>query len=139
MIDASLVLSGEAPITILFGPSGAGKTTVLRCIAGLERMDRGRIVFDGVVWTNVPPQQRPIGFLFQDYALFPHLNVEDNVGYGLKPLAAAERQRRVDEVSAMLQIEDLRKQRPSELSGGQQQRVALARGPGAKTETVVAR
>jgi len=126
-VEAALYLRGDAPIGILFGPSGAGKTTVLRCIAGLETMKDGRIVFDGQAWTNIPPQQRPVGYVFQEYALFPHLDVESNIAYGLKRLTSAERSKRIDDIVSTLQIQDLRRQRPAELSGGQQQRVALAR------------
>src|SRR5207302_1050976 len=106
-IEADLRLQGEAPILILFGPSGAGKTSVLRCIAGLESMNGGRIVVDNKDWTNVLPQRRPVGYVFQDYALFPHLDVEANIEFGIRKLAAIERKRRVEETTAMLKIENL--------------------------------
>jgi molybdate transport system ATP-binding protein len=120
------------PVTVLFGPSGAGKSTVLRCLAGLERPDAGFIRFGGESWfeaggRSVPPQRRGVGLLFQDYALFPHLSAEANVGYGLAGLAAAERAARVREVAALLRVEALLARRPGQLSGGQRQRVALAR------------
>ena len=121
-VEASVRIPNAASITILFGPSGAGKTTVLRCIAGLERITSGRVIFDDVDWTHVPPQKRPIGYLFQDYALFPHLRVRENIGYSLRDSSAA-----IDQIAATLKVNDLLQRWPSELSGGQQQRVALAR------------
>jgi len=132
-IRASLQVSAASRVTVLFGPSGAGKTTVLRSLAGLEPLTEGRIVFNDHVWADVakgihvPPQERPVGYLFQDYALFPHLSVRDNIGYGIHAVPSEERARRVIEISRNLQVEDLLDARPSELSGGQQQRVALAR------------
>ena len=83
-VEASIRISDGSSITILFGPSGAGKTTVLRCIAGLENLTSGRIIVDGDDWTKLPPYRRPVGYLFQDYALFPHLRVRDNIGYAAK-------------------------------------------------------
>jgi len=132
-IRASLDIGPTSRVTVLFGPSGAGKTTILRCIAGLEPLNDGRIVFKDRVWADVsrgihlPPQQRPVGYLFQDYALFPHLNVRQNIAYGINPMREQERARKVQEIAHNLQVEDLLDRRPSELSGGQQQRVALAR------------
>jgi molybdate transport system ATP-binding protein len=121
-VEASLRIPDGSSITILFGPSGSGKTTVLRCISGLEKLTAGRVVFKDQDWTNLPPQKRPLGFLFQEYALFPHLRVRDNIGYGAKGRPEA-----VDRVAAMLKVGDVLDRKPSELSGGQQQRVALAR------------
>jgi molybdate transport system ATP-binding protein len=121
-VEASIRIADAASVTILFGPSGAGKTTVLRCIAGLERLTSGRIVFDGVDWTNVPPQKRSVGYLFQDYALFPHLRVRDNIGYAVKHSPGV-----VEQIASVLKVGELLDRWPSELSGGQQQRVALAR------------
>src|SRR5215510_1062293 len=121
-VEASIRIQDASSITILFGPSGAGKTTVLRCIAGLETLTSGRIVFEGEEWTHMPPQRRPAGYLFQDYALFPHLRVRDNIGY-----AARQSPVLVEQVATMLRVKDLLDRWPSELSGGQQQRVALAR------------
>jgi molybdate transport system ATP-binding protein len=121
-VEASIQISGAASITILFGPSAAGKTTILRCIAGLETLTSGRIVFAGDDWTNIPPQRRPVGYLFQDYALFPHLRVRDNIGYAVKHSQGV-----VEQVAEMLRVADVLGRWPSELSGGQQQRVALAR------------
>ena len=121
-VEASIRIPYGPSTTILFGPSGAGKTTVLRCIAGLEKLNAGRIVFDGKDWANVRPQRRPIGFLFQDYALFPHLRVSENIGYAAKHSAES-----VKTIASMLKVDDVLNQWPAELSGGQQQRVALAR------------
>lgn len=120
-------------ITALFGPSGAGKTLTLRSIAGLTTPRSGRIVasgrtlFDSAAAIDVPPRERGIGYLFQQYALFPHLTVEQNVGFGLHRLARSVRSRRVDEMLALVGLEGLGRRRPAQLSGGQQQRVALAR------------
>jgi molybdate transport system ATP-binding protein len=120
-------------VTVLFGPSGSGKTTVLRAVAGLDRPDRGLIRFDGETWfdgadgTFVPPQRRRVGLLFQDHALFPHLSVAANVGYGLGALSRAERDARVRALAERLRFADLLRRRPGELSGGERQRVALAR------------
>ena len=121
-VEASIQISSAASNTILFGPSAAGKTTVLRCIAGLETLTSGRILFAGDDWTNIPPQRRPVGYLFQDYALFPHLRVRDNIGYAVKHSQGV-----VEQVAEMLRVADVLDRWPSELSGGQQQRVALAR------------
>jgi molybdate transport system ATP-binding protein len=124
---------GRDPVTVLFGPSGSGKTTVLRALAGLDRPDAGSIAFDGEAWFDagarifVPPQARGVGLLFQDHALFPHLTVAGNVGYGLHRLPRAERAARVAEVAARFGVADLLPRRPDQLSGGQRQRVALAR------------
>lgn len=120
-------------ITVLFGPSGCGKTTVLRCLAGLETPEEGTIQFGEHTWFDaargicLTPQQRGIGFVFQDYALFPHLTVAGNVGYGLSNLPANERRRRVGELLERFNLTAQSEQRPRQLSGGQQQRVALAR------------
>jgi putrescine transport system ATP-binding protein len=113
----------------LLGPSGCGKTTLLRLIAGFERPDFGRIQLDGVDLAAVPPYRRPVNMMFQNYALFPHLNVEANVAFGLKQegLAKAEIARRVADMLAMVKLESFGRRKPHELSGGQRQRVALAR------------
>jgi molybdate transport system ATP-binding protein len=121
-VEASIRIPDNASITILFGPSASGKTTVLRCISGLERLTSGKVIFKDHDWTNLAPQSRPVGFLFQDYALFPHLRVRENIGYG-----ARGRTEIVDRVAAMLKVSDVLDRKPAELSGGQQQRVALAR------------
>ena len=113
----------------LLGGSGCGKTTLLRILAGLETPDGGRILIDGQDMTGVPAHRRPVNMMFQSYALFPHMNVADNVGYGLRREGrpAAEIHRRVAEALALVQLKDLGNRKPSQLSGGQRQRVALAR------------
>ncbi|MBK8598591.1 MAG: ABC transporter ATP-binding protein [Holophagales bacterium] len=133
-IHADLVLpGGDGPVTVLFGPSGSGKTTVLRSLAGLDRPDDGTIVRGDETWLDtargvfVPARRRRIGFLFQDYALFPHLSAHENVAFGLRGIPAAERDGRAAGTIALLKLEGLGTRRPAELSGGQKQRVALAR------------
>jgi spermidine/putrescine transport system ATP-binding protein len=113
----------------LLGPSGCGKTTTLRLVAGFERPDTGRIVLRGRDLTTVPPNRRNVNTVFQHYALFPHLSVADNVGYGLKQraLPRTDAEARLERALATVRLTDLRDRRPRELSGGQQQRVALAR------------
>src|ERR1700688_1248360 len=113
----------------LLGPSGSGKTTLLRMIAGFERPDAGRIELGGRDVTSLPPNMRDTNTVFQDYALFPHMSVAQNIGYGLriKRIPGAERQQRVDRALRMVRLEGLGKRRPNQLSGGQRQRVALAR------------
>jgi len=113
----------------LLGPSGCGKTTLLRLIAGFERPDSGRILLDGVDLAAVPPYRRPVNMMFQNYALFPHLNVEANVAFGLKQegLVKAEIAQRVADMLAMVKLDSFGRRKPHELSGGQRQRVALAR------------
>jgi spermidine/putrescine ABC transporter ATP-binding subunit len=126
--DASLqVHRGE--ILTLLGPSGGGKTTLLNLVAGFLGPDSGSIHIDGRPVTNVPPYKREIGVLFQNYALFPHMNVASNVGYGLKMrgTAKAAMQRRIAEVLALVRLTGYESRKPRQLSGGQQQRVALAR------------
>src|SRR5436190_12636605 len=113
----------------LLGPSGSGKTTCLRMIAGFERPDEGRIELGGDDVSRLPPAERDVNTVFQDYALFPHMRVGENVAYGLKvkKVAKGERAQRVDEALAMVRLEGYGDRRPSQLSGGQRQRVALAR------------
>jgi len=118
-------------IGVLIGPSGCGKTTLLRAVAGLEPLSAGTITLDGEVvgasGHSTPPEQRRIGMVFQDYALFPHLTVGRNVAFGIHRLPAQQRQGRVCEVLALVGLEGSEARFPHELSGGQQQRVALAR------------
>jgi molybdate transport system ATP-binding protein len=119
-------------VAVLFGPSGAGKTLTLQCLAGLLRPDAGRIVVDGRVLfdaggADVPPQARRVGYVFQGYALFPHLSVAENVGFGLRDRPRAERRARSARVLERLGLADLGGRLPRELSGGQRQRVALGR------------
>ena len=113
----------------LVGASGCGKTTLLRMLAGFVTPTAGRITIDGVDMTDVPPYERPVNMMFQSYALFPHMSVADNVGYGIKRdgLDRATRTRRIEEALAMVQLGGLGKRKPHQLSGGQRQRVALAR------------
>jgi spermidine/putrescine ABC transporter ATP-binding subunit len=113
----------------LLGPSGCGKTTLLRIIAGFEKPDSGRIIIDGVDYTDAPPYKRPVNMVFQNYALFPHLNVFENVAFGLKyqNLSKFEIKKKVLEALELVQLSGFENRKPSELSGGQKQRVALAR------------
>tara|TARA_B110001450_G_scaffold134341_1_gene126164 strand:- start:611 stop:1753 length:1143 start_codon:yes stop_codon:yes gene_type:complete len=113
----------------LLGGSGCGKTTLLRMLAGFEPPSSGTIYIDGVDMTDVPPYARPINMMFQSYALFPHMTVEQNVAYGLKrdKISKDEITRRVDEILSMVELSDFIKRKPHQLSGGQRQRVALAR------------
>ena len=113
----------------LLGPSGCGKTTTLRIIAGLETPDAGRVVLRGKDVTAAPPEKRDVNTVFQNYALFPHMNVEKNISYGLRVrgVKKPEWQRRVAEMLRLVQLEGYEKRMPSQLSGGQRQRVAIAR------------
>jgi len=122
----------KGEILTLLGPSGCGKTTTLRCIAGLEKPDKGDVIIDGQPMFSrgfIPPSQRGIGMVFQNYAVWPHLRVFDNVAYGLKiqKLPKQEILRRVNEILEAVGLSGLEKRYPGQLSGGQQQRVALAR------------
>jgi molybdate transport system ATP-binding protein len=120
-------------IAVLFGPSGAGKSLTLQAIAGILRPDKGLVrvngltAFDSAAGINLPPQERRIGYVPQGYALFPHLTVAHNIGYGLSDLDRRQRSQRVQEIISLLGLDGLEDRRPRELSGGQQQRVALAR------------
>jgi putrescine transport system ATP-binding protein len=113
----------------LLGPSGCGKTTLLRMLAGFETPDEGRILLEGKDIANVLPHQRPVNMMFQNYALFPHLTVRDNIAFGLKraSMARADIDTRVSEMIALVKLDGLEKRKPDQLSGGQKQRVALAR------------
>jgi molybdate transport system ATP-binding protein len=125
-------------LTVLFGYSGSGKSLTLRMIAGLVVPDSGRVILRGQVLQDsaakefVPPQQRRLGFVGQDLALFPHMSVFKNVTYGLKDLEKEQRRERAEEFLALFHIEDLAKRLPREISGGQRQRVALARALAAR-------
>ena len=124
--DLSLTLQ-QGQIGCLLGPSGCGKTTALRCIAGFEPVSDGEILLNGVCVSNpkvlVPPERRRIGMVFQDYALFPHLDVAANIGFGLHQLTKNEREQRVEELLHVVHLATVAKKYPHELSGGQQQRV----------------
>ena len=113
----------------LLGPSGCGKTTLLRMLAGFETPDEGRILLNGKDIAHVLPHERPVNMMFQNYALFPHLCVRDNIAFGLKRagMARADIDTRVAEMVALVKLEGLEKRKPDQLSGGQRQRVALAR------------
>jgi len=113
----------------LLGPSGCGKTTLLRMLAGFETPDEGRILLDGRDIAPVLPHERPVNMMFQNYALFPHLSVRDNIAFGLKRagMAKADINTRVAEMMALVRLEGMEKRKPDQLSGGQRQRVALAR------------
>src|SRR6185369_13889574 len=113
----------------LLGPSGCGKTTLLRMLAGFETPDEGRILLGGHDIAPVLPHERPVNMMFQNYALFPHLNVRDNIAFGLRRagMPRAEIATRVAEMVALVRLEGLEKRKPDQLSGGQKQRVALAR------------
>ena len=133
-VAAQLSLPLDPPrVMILFGPSGSGKTTLLRCLAGLEWPEEGRIQFGSTIWVDassnvrLSPQARRIGYMPQDYALFPTHTVAGNIEYGLSDLQAEARRERVRELIVLLQLQGLEQAKPAQLSGGQQQRVALAR------------
>jgi iron(III) transport system ATP-binding protein len=138
--DLSLSLT-RGRIACLLGPSGCGKTTVLRSIAGFEPILAGEIRLAGEVVSRpgyeLPPENRRIGMVFQDYALFPHLTAEGNVGFGLAHLERAARRARVDEALRAVGLRDIAGRYPHELSGGQQQRVALARALAAQPRLVL--
>lgn len=114
---------------VVIGPSGCGKSTLLRMIAGLEEITFGKLWIEGQLMNSVPPSERKIAMVFQDYALYPHMTVFGNISFGLKfqKISASEIQNRVDQAAKMLSLFDLLNRKPSELSGGQRQRVAIAR------------
>ncbi|NUN96038.1 MAG: ABC transporter ATP-binding protein [Candidatus Omnitrophica bacterium] len=128
-VDGVTLAVEEGEFFFLLGPSGCGKTTLLRMLAGFEDPDEGEICFDGRNVSGTPPEKRSTGMVFQNYALWPHLSVFENVAFGLEAqgIAKGERARRVREALAMARMEDHGERRPAQLSGGQQQRVALAR------------
>jgi sulfate/thiosulfate transport system ATP-binding protein len=119
----------DGSLTALLGPSGSGKSTLLRVIAGLEEPDSGEVVIGDQLATDLPPQRRNVGFVFQHYAAFKHMTVRDNVGFGLRirKTPKAEIRRRVDELLHLVQLDGFAERYPAQLSGGQRQRMALAR------------
>jgi len=116
-------------LVCVLGPSGSGKSTLLKIIAGLLKPDEGRIFFDGVDVTDIPPWKRDVGYVFQNIALFPHLTVYDNIAFGLKlrKISKEEINRRVEKMLKLIRMEGFENRKPSQLSGGQAQRVAIAR------------
>ena len=126
--DISLDVARGEFVTLL-GASGCGKTTTLRIISGLETPDEGTVLLDGRDVTALPPERRPVNTVFQSYALFPHMNVEKNVAYGLRVrrMDKASIEKRVREMLELVQMADFAKRMPSQLSGGQRQRIAIAR------------
>jgi putative spermidine/putrescine transport system ATP-binding protein len=128
-VDGVDLSVGDGEFFTLLGPSGSGKTTTLRVIAGFEQPDDGRVTLGGEDITRRPPYARDVNTVFQDYALFPHMTVGENVGYGLKVKGISRRERaaQVDEVLRMVRLEGYGRRKPVQLSGGQRQRVALAR------------
>jgi len=129
-VDELDIAVEDGEFLVLVGPSGCGKSTTLRCIAGLERVTSGRIRLDGRDITDAKPKNRDMAMVFQNYALYPHMTVRENIGYGLKittDLSKSEIHDRVEDTAALLEIPDLLEKKPKELSGGQQQRVALGR------------
>jgi len=136
--DVSLEVA-EGEFIVLLGPSGCGKTTLLRCLAGLEKVDAGRIFIGDRDVTNVPPGKRRIAMVFQSYAVFPHMTLYDNIGFGLKmqKQGRAEIKERVEAVAALVHIEDLLDRYPAQISGGQRQRVALARAIATKADVLL--
>ena len=129
VLESICLTAKKGEFVTLLGSSGCGKTTTLRIIAGLEQPDSGQVFLDGKDVTSLEPNQRNVNTVFQNYALFPHMNVADNIGYGLKlkKTSKAEISRRVKEMLELVQLPGFERRKPSELSGGQRQRVAFAR------------
>jgi molybdate transport system ATP-binding protein len=132
-IRADLELdAGDSRVMVLFGPSGSGKTTILRCLAGLDRPQEGIIRFGDEIWFDAaaridrPPQQRRLAYVSQDYGLFPHLTVEENIRFGMDAIGSASRDR-VASILGRVHLQGMAERRPAQLSGGERQRVALAR------------
>lgn len=138
--DANLKLE-KGGIGCFLGPSGCGKTTLLRAIAGFEPLKQGEILLNNTVVSNtsshLAPEQRNIGMVFQDFALFPHLNVEDNIAFGMRKLKPSEQRTRVKHLLEMVSLKDFGSRYPHELSGGQQQRIALIRALAPKPDLLL--
>jgi sulfate/thiosulfate transport system ATP-binding protein len=136
--DVSLHVPNGSLVGLL-GPSGSGKTTLLRIIAGLEVADRGSVLHDGVDMTDHSARERQVGFVFQHYALFRHMTIEDNIGYGLRVrgVKKPERRERVHELLKLIRLDSFGSRYPSQLSGGQRQRVALARALAARPSVLL--
>jgi sulfate transport system ATP-binding protein len=136
--DVSLDVPNGSLLALL-GPSGSGKTTLLRIIAGLEVADQGAVLHDGVDMTERSARERQVGFVFQHYALFRHMTIEDNIGYGLRVrgVKKAERRERVNELLKLIRLDSFGARYPSQLSGGQRQRVALARALAARPSVLL--
>jgi thiamine transport system ATP-binding protein len=126
-VDEASFAVGEGEFLALVGPSGCGKTTILRLIAGFERPDSGEILFDGKSVLGLPPEARRVGMVFQNYALFPHMTVAENIAYGLRGRRRTDHRKRVEELLRLVGLEGLEQRSPGELSAGQRQRAALAR------------
>jgi multiple sugar transport system ATP-binding protein len=126
--DVSLEIE-DGEFIVLVGPSGCGKSTILRILAGLEDVTAGEISIDGRQITDLPPKDRDVAMVFQNYALYPHMTVEQNLGFGLRlrKTPKEEQRRRVRDVAKILGLDKLMQRKPSELSGGQRQRVAMGR------------
>jgi len=131
VVDGVSLALNAGQVTCLLGPSGCGKSTTLRIAAGVDRQTRGRVLVDGVEVSgpdlHQPPEMRSVGLMFQDFALFPHMSVGDNVAFGLRDMAKPDRIRRVEDLLARVDLADFSTKFPHQLSGGEQQRVALAR------------
>lgn len=142
-LDVSFEVADDRETLALLGPSGCGKSMTLKCVAGIVTPDEGRIVlndrvlFDSAAGVNLRPQERRVGYLFQNYALFPNMTVEQNVGVGVLGASKEERAARVAEQVRAFRLDGLQKKRPAQLSGGQQQRVALARIMASKPELLL--
>ncbi len=128
-VDDVTLTVGDGELMVLVGPSGCGKSTLLRMVAGLEEVTAGSVRIGGDDVTDLPPRRRDVAMVFQSYALYPHMTVRENMGYGLRVrrVPRAERERRVGEVAGLLGLADLLERKPAQLSGGQRQRVAMGR------------
>ena len=129
LVDRLSLTIAPGECLALLGPSGCGKTTTLRLLAGLDQPSHGEVLLDGQDITALPPGERQVGMVFQSYALYPHLNVRENLALGLRVrgVPSAEREQRIATTTALLRLDDLLLRKPAQLSGGQRQRVALAR------------